>query len=136
MNIASTVVMVRPASFGYNAQTAVNNAFQQYDDDWSVESVQQKALAEFDHTVKQLQGAGIEVLVYDDLPFPHKPDAVFPNNWFCTLPDGTIAVFPLFAPNRSEEKRNDILEDLSLRYNVSDVEDWSEYEAEGFFLES
>jgi hypothetical protein len=136
MNIASTVVMVRPASFGYNAQTAVNNAFQQYDDDWSVEAVQEKAVAEFDHAVKELQQAGIEVLVYDDLPFPHKPDAVFPNNWFCTLPDGTIAVFPLFAPNRSEEKRNDILEDLSLRYNVSDVEDWSEYEAEGFFLES
>lgn len=136
MNIASTVVMVRPASFGYNQMTAANNTFQQYDDDWSTEKIQISAVEEFDGAVAALTNAGVNVLVYDDLPFPHKPDAVFPNNWFCTLPDGTIALFPMFAPNRAEEKRNDILEDLSLRFNVNDVEDWSEYEAEGFFLES
>lgn len=136
MNIASTVVMVRPASFGYNKMTEGSNAFQQYDDDWSTEKIQETAVAEFEHAVSVLTDAGIHVLVYDDLPFPHKPDAVFPNNWFCTLPEGTIAIFPMFAPNRAEEKRNDILEDLSLRFNVNDVEDWTEYEAEGFYLES
>jgi hypothetical protein len=136
MNIASTVVMIRPASFGYNQMTAANNAFQQYDDDRSTDKIQEKAVEEFDHAVATLTDAGIHVLVYDDLPFPHKPDAVFPNNWFCTLPDGTIALFPMFAPNRAEEKRDDIIQDLSVRFNVTDVEDWSEYEAEGFFLES
>ncbi|MDB5232315.1 MAG: amidinotransferase [Chitinophagaceae bacterium] len=129
---ASVVVMIRPAAFGYNEQTAGSNFFQQ---PVTGDLTQEKALAEFDCVVATLTQKGVNVIVYDDLPFPHKPDAIFPNNWFCTLPDGTVAIFPLATPNRIDEKRNDIAEDLSLKFDVGDVEDWSEYEAEGFFLE-
>jgi hypothetical protein len=132
--IASTILMVRPASFGFNAETAQNNVFQKKVQT-SQKEIQQKAVEEFDKFVTTLRKKGIDVIVYEDTAKPVKPDAVFPNNWFCTLEDGTVAVFPMYAPNRRIEKRNDLLEMLVDKYKVRDVEDWSEYEAESLFLE-
>lgn len=132
--IASTILMVRPASFGFNAETAQNNVFQK-NIKASQKEIQQKAVEEFDKFVATLRKKGIEVIVFDDTAKPVKPDALFPNNWFCTLEDGTLAVFPMYAPNRRIEKRNDLLQMLVDKYNVRDVEDWSEYEAESLFLE-
>lgn len=132
--IASTILMVRPASFGFNAETARNNVFQKKVNA-SQKEVQQKAVEEFDKFVATLRKKGIDVIVFEDSAKPVKPDAVFPNNWFCTLEDGTLAVFPMYAPNRRVEKRDDLLQMLVDKYNVRDVEDWSEYEAEGLFLE-
>ncbi|MEP6844447.1 MAG: arginine deiminase-related protein [Panacibacter sp.] len=132
--IASTILMVRPASFGFNAETAQNNVFQKKIKS-SQKEIQQKATEEFDKFVATLRKKGIEVIVYEDSAKPVKPDALFPNNWFCTLEDGTLAVFPMYAPNRRIEKRNDLLQMLVEKYNVRDVEDWSEYEAESLFLE-
>ena len=132
--IASSILMVRPASFGFNAETAQNNVFQK-NIKASQKEIQKKAVAEFDKFVATLRKKGIEVIVFEDTAKPVKPDALFPNNWFCTLDDGTLAVFPMYAPNRRIEKRNDLLQMLVDKYNVRDVEDWSEYEAESLFLE-
>jgi len=132
--IASTILMIRPAAFGYNAETAANNAFQNIVTD-SQQQIQQYALAEFETFVETLRSNGIEVIVFDDTNEPPKPDAIFPNNWFCTLSDGTLAVFPMYAPNRRMEKRDDLLQMLVKNYDVRDVEDWSEYEAESLLLE-
>lgn len=132
--IASTILMVRPASFGFNAETAQNNVFQK-NVKASQKEIQQKALEEFDKFVATLRKKGVEVIVFDDSVKPVKPDAIFPNNWFCTLEDGSLAVFPMYAPNRRIEKRDDLLQMLVDKYNVRDVEDWSEYEAEHLFLE-
>ena len=82
-----------------------------------------------------LRKNNIEVIVVDDTILPRKPDAIFPNNWFCTLDDGTVAVFPMFAPNRRIEKRNDILHSLAAKYDVKDMHDWSEFETQNIFLE-
>jgi hypothetical protein len=41
----------------------------------------------------------------------------------------------LYAVNRRTEKRDDILKWLSEHFKVKDVQDWSEFEAEGRFLE-
>ena len=133
--LASTVLMVRPASFGFNAETAANNVFQHQPDTALQEQLQQKAVEEFDQFVAALRRKKIEVIVIEDTAQPQKPDAVFPNNWFCTLLDGTLAVFPMYAPNRRLEKRNDLLQYLPDTYAIRDVEDWSEYEAESLFLE-
>lgn len=126
--------MVRPAAFGFNEETATNNYFQT-NPGISKEMLQQKALAEFDNMVQLLRNEEIDVLVMEDTKEPPKPDAIFPNNWLSTSPDGTVSVFPMYAPNRRAEKRDDILQQLASHFVVNDVQDWSEYEAEGRFLE-
>lgn len=133
MAAASTIMMIRPAAFAFNEQTAANNFFQSqgYED----ADLQQQVLREFDNMVQQLVNEDIQVIVIDDSPEPPKPDAIFPNNWYCTMPSGIVSVFPMFAPNRRTEKRDDILQWLIENYKVTGFEDWSEYEAEGKFLE-
>jgi len=126
--------MVRPSSFGYNDETAANNFFQHYPEaDRSV--LQEKALAEFDAMVSLLREHEVDVLVLQDTKEPAKPDAVFPNNWISTSPDGKIFIYPMFAPNRRTEKRDDLLQLIARDFVVTDVQDWSEFEAEGRFLE-
>ncbi len=126
--------MIRPAAFGFNAETAANNYFQA-DPGSPADLLQQKALAEFDRMVSVLKKQQIEVLVIEDTPVPPKPDAIFPNNWFSTSPEGKLFVYPMYAPSRRAEKREDILQWLAKEFVVTDVQDWSEYEAEGRFLE-
>ncbi len=128
--------MVRPAAFGYNSETAVNNVFQSSIPSLTQNQVQQKAEEEFDAFVKILRNKNIDVEVIQDTLLPVKPDAVFPNNWFCTLPDGKMVVFPMFAANRRTEKTEAFLHQINRNFMIKDVEDWSEFEAEGFFLES
>ena len=133
MQITDTVLMIRPASFGFNAETAANNFFQQ-DPGKSSQSLQQKALEQFDKMVELLSNNGVNVIVEEDLTEPACPDAVFPNNWF-TASNNRLSVFPMFAQSRRAEKRDDILEKLSQKYKVEDVHDWSEFEAEAMYLE-
>lgn len=134
MRPASTILMIRPAAFGYNEETAVNNLFQSTTITPTRE-LQQRALAEFDAMTAILESNGIDVIVIQDTAEPVKPDAVFPNNWISTAPSGVVYVFPLFASNRRPEKRDDILQWLAKEFVVVDVQDWSEYEVEGRFLE-
>ncbi|MBP9105041.1 MAG: amidinotransferase [Chitinophagaceae bacterium] len=134
MAITSTILMVRPAAFGFNAETAANNFFQTNPNE-SKEELQQKALSEFDKMVVTLRKHGVNVVVIEDTETPTKPDAIFPNNWLSTSPNGTVTVYPMFAPNRRTEKRDDIIQQLSKEYTVTNLQDWSEYEVEGRFLE-
>ena len=134
MPLASTILMVRPAAFGFNRETARNNYFQT-NPGISKEELQQTALAEFDNMVQTLRSQSINVIIIEDTKEPAKPDAVFPNNWLCTTPEGLVIVFPMYAPNRRAEKRDDILKQLAKEFVVKDVQDWSEYEVEGRFLE-
>ena len=134
MTTASHILMVRPAAFGYNEETAANNHFQQQISS-SREHVQQQALAEFDAMVTLLKEHHINVHVIEDTAAPAKPDAVFPNNWISTSPSGIVSVFPLYAPQRRAEKREDIVQWLSEHFTVTAMQDWSEYEVEGRFLE-
>ena len=134
MQVTDTILMIRPASFGYNPETAVNNFFQSRTNE-EREQLQQNALKEFDGMVQALKNNEIEVLVVNDTPEPPKPDAIFPNNWLATSPEGIVSVFPMFAKNRRAEKRDDILKMLKEKFIVKDLHDWTEYEPEGKFLE-
>jgi hypothetical protein len=131
MQVTDTVLMIRPAAFRFNEQTAANNFFQTY----ISADVHEKALEEFDAMVVGLQSHGIKVLVVNDTPEPVKPDAVFPNNWFSTNTKGILNIYPMYAPNRRDEKRDDILQALAKVYEVKDVLDWTEFEAEDKYLE-
>ena len=135
MQITDTILMVRPAAFGPNKQTASTNFFQSSSNDLSKEEIQQLVLREFDSMVQLLRSHDINVLVVDDTPTPVKPSAIFPNNWLSTSPEGIVSVFPMYAANRRPEKREDILKMLAEKFVVKDVQDWSEFEVEGKFLE-
>jgi hypothetical protein len=134
MPLTSTILMIRPAAFGFNEETAANNYFQS-NPEIRKEELQQKALLEFDNMVQTLRNHDIDVMVIDDTKDPVKPSAIFPNNWLSTSPDGLVYVYPMYAPNRRLEKRDDILKFLSDKFAVKDLQDWSEHEAEGRFLE-
>lgn len=134
-HLADTVLMVRPAAFGYNEQTAADNSFQKLLPGISLKELQKKALKEFNAMVEQLRKRSIEVLVFDDTSLPVKTDALFPNNWFNTMPNGNLSVFPMLAISRRLEKRDDILQQLTIQFEVKGFTDWSELEAEGLFLE-
>jgi len=127
--------MIRPAAFGTNKETVTTNFFQSTGKEINSQNIQQAALKEFDNMVELLRRKDINVLVIDDTPTPVKPSAVFPNNWLSTSPEGIISVFPMYAANRRPEKRNDILKMLAEKFVVKDLQDWSEFEVEGKFLE-
>ncbi|MBX3101239.1 MAG: amidinotransferase [Bacteroidetes bacterium] len=127
-----TVLMVRPAHFQFNAQTAQNNAFQT-----EVADVQGLAVTEFDQMAQKLRDAGIHVIVMADSPSPVKPDAIFPNNWLTTHPDGTVVLYPMYAPNRRLEVRTDVLEYLegTLGYEIRQLLDLTGEADRNRFLE-
>lgn len=133
MKITDTVLMVRPAAFGYNAETAANNFFQKQSA-LLPQELQQRALEQFDGMVDVLRSCDINVIVIEDTGHPMKPDAIFPNNWLCAN-NNLLSVFPMYARSRRLEKREDILQQLANQFMVKDVHDWSEFEAEGMFLE-
>ena len=130
------VLMVRPASFGSNPQTAASNAFQHAAAGTATEW-QGLALAEFEDVARALQRAGAEVLISEDTRSPAKPDAIFPNNWVSFHADGTVVLYPMLAPNRRLERREDVLEQVlrNGRFRVSRTVDLTHREAEGKFLE-
>jgi hypothetical protein len=134
--LASAVLMIRPARFQSNPQTAESNRFQ---GKTSVTPAEQHAaaLAEFGALAKALQGAGIRVVVFDDTPEPHTPDAIFPNNWVSFHADGTAVLYPMEASNRRTERRRDIIESLADDHGfvVRNVIDLTHHEKDGHFLE-
>lgn len=127
------VLMVRPQAFGFNAQTASTNAFQQSPE--QAQSVHQQALKEFDAMVDLLRSNDIEVMVIDDTLHPPKPDSIFPNNWISFHHDGTVVLYPMMAENRRAERQIPVLETLQKHYTVTEVIDLTHFELEGKFLE-
>ncbi len=134
-NLTANILMVRPANFGYNEETAANNAFQQKIEQENPEQIKLKALVEFDAMVSTLQQNGINVWVVDDTNNPVKPDAVFPNNWISFHENGTVITYPMFAPNRRLERRDEIINQLESSFRILNRYSLEFYEDEGLFLE-
>jgi hypothetical protein len=134
---AGTVLMVRPASFGFNRETAGSNSFQHAVDPRGEGATAGLALNEFDAAAEALRRAGVQVLIAPDSAVPVKPDAIFPNNWVSFHKDGTVALYPMLAPNRRCERREDILDQVVRegRFRVSRTVDLTHREGEGKFLE-
>ncbi len=130
----AAVVMVRPHSFSPNLETAADNAFQSTDRR-APDEIAAAAGLEFDEAVGQLESAGVNVHVFNQLADQDTPDCVFPNNWFSTHAGGHVAIYPMFAASRRRERRWDIIELLKSRYRVQDVIDYSGLEADGLALE-
>lgn len=130
----SAVVIIRPRHFSPNAETAIDNAFQQDASGQEKSALELSAYAEVGDVVKALEAVGIHTHVFED-EGRETPDSVFPNNWFSTHPGGHVAMYPMFAQSRRKERRADVIEMLKREYRVQDVVDYSGLEADGLFLE-
>ncbi|WP_282628227.1 citrulline utilization hydrolase CtlX [Empedobacter sedimenti] len=132
----STILMVEPTAFYYNPETAVNNYFQTETTD-SQEDIQQEALAEFQGMVTALRSKGVNVITIKDTASPHTPDSIFPNNWISFHDNGNVVLYPMFAKNRREERREeDVLGLLEEKgFHVEDVIDFTSAEEDEIFLE-
>lgn len=109
---ATTVLMVRPLTFCSNQETISSNSFQKDAGTTPATEIVARAQEEFDEFQEILTANGIAILRFDEVPGAETPDACFPNNWFCQLPDGKVFVFPMQAKSRRREVRKDILDRL------------------------
>lgn len=134
MQAASRLLMVRPAAFAFNTQTAGSNRFQRLGA-IAHETVHAQALKEFDEAVETLRKNNIDVTVVEDSTKPLRPDAIFPNNWF-SVHDDCIVLYPMAAPNRRLERRKDVVNELSKNAQpFKPIIDLSQFENDGKFLE-
>ena len=115
MQTTSKVLMIRPANFGYNPETAVNNAFQKQSNEDGTNGI---AVQEFDNYVELLRQNGVNVHVLQDTPEPYTPDSIFPNNWFSTHEGGTLVLYPMFAGNRRLERKPEVIEYIKKEFDV------------------
>ncbi len=125
--------MVRPHHFDVNPVTAADNVFQSALPNPSAE----RSAAAFHETTalaEALEAEGVRVHLFED-DRTDRPDSVFPNNWLSTHIGGHVAVYPMFAPNRRLERRQDILELLKSAYRVQNIIDYSGLEVDGLYLE-
>ena len=129
------ILMVRPANFGFNEETAESNAFQTKDTSKTNSQVRAEAVAEFDAFVAQLRGVGVNVIVAEDSVTPVKTDAVFPNNWVSFHADGTVITYPMYAPVRRLERQESILQLIENQFIVNNRVHLETAEAEHLFLE-
>jgi hypothetical protein len=133
--ITDHILMVRPARFGFNPETAQNNAFQENDSSQSKKTIWHIAQDEFDELANRLQAAGIEVIIYEDTPEPPKPDAVFPNNWISFHQNGYIITYPINAISRRLERREDLVADMMGKWGYNSRLSLESYEDQNLFLE-
>ncbi len=130
---ADAVLMIRPARFGANPETAESNRFQRGDAGADARLAAQR---EFDGLVEKLRAAGVLVHVAEDTPEPPKPDACFPNNWVSFHADGTAVLYPMMAPSRRAERRPELLGQLrDAGFRIARTTDLSGWETRGEFLE-
>ena len=145
-NASNHIMMIRPAKFGMNVETAIDNFYQDQNSAIDVVTQQELALKEFSVFVQVLLDHGIKVHVLPDTLEPETPDAIFPNNWVSLHSSGHILYYPMKAENRRWERRADlpaILSEWGFRVDPQLIEDHSHHEngsnlsssGEGLFLE-
>lgn len=133
---ADTILMIRPVAFRMNEQTAVNNYYQKVLDNLLPDTVNAKAQQEFDAFVEKLKAVGVNVVVVEDTLNPDTPDSVFPNNWVSFHENGDVALYPMFAENRRDERREDILDLLEEKgFEINNIVDYTSAEEDEIFLE-
>ncbi len=129
------LMMIRPAAFSKNKETAINNYFQ-VDTELKVDEVQKRVVQEFNDFVQKLREASIDVYVFEDTKEPVTPDSIFPNNWVSFHQNGSVILYPMFANNRRLERRLDLIDNLTDHFEVTRVfENLLSFESQQKFLE-
>jgi hypothetical protein len=132
---APAVLMVRPAHFAANPETASSNFFQR--EALGPADLTDRARREFDALALALADAGVRVHEFSGLGDIALPDEVFPNNWLSLHADGTAVLYPMLAMNRRRERRPELLETLRdrLGYRLERILDLTAFETRGEYLE-
>ena len=130
---SNSVLLVRPARFGFHAEAAASNAFASA----PVGDVQGQALAEFESLARRLAQARVNTFILDDEPEPARPDAVFPNNWVSFHRDGTVVLYPMATEARRLERNVERLTELltASGFEVRRTVDLTAHEEKSRFLE-
>jgi len=132
----NTILMIRPINFRMNEQTAVNNYYQKVMGNVTPKTVNTKAQKEFDGYVEKLRSIGVNVVVVDDTDEYDTPDSIFPNNWISFHENGVVGLYPMFAENRRNERREDILQALEKDgFVINQIYDYRDAEEDNVFLE-
>ena len=130
---ADAVLLIRPARFGPNPETAASNRFQQ---GGAPPDAPLAARREFEGLAAALADAGVAVHIADDSPEPARPDACFPNNWVTFHDDGSVALYPLLAASRRAERRKEpIIQLRHAGFRVARMVDLTHWEERDEFLE-
>jgi len=132
---SDAVLMIRPARFSANAETAGTNRFQA--DAAPGRDVAARAAREFDGLAVALAAAGVRVHAFAGSRAASLPDEVFPNNWVSFHADGTAVLYPLLAPSRRRERRPELLDELARKhgYRLARIVDLTYLEERAQFLE-
>ena len=135
--ITNTIMMIKPVGFRYNEQTAVNNYYQKVLANLTAEQTQENALIEFNAFVDKLRNVGVNVVVVEDTEYPDTPDSIFPNNWVSFHENGIVGLYPMYAENRRDERREDIFDTLvdEHGFSIEEIKDFTEFEEHDKFLE-
>ena len=135
--ITNSILMIKPVSFRYNEETAINNYYQKVFDNLSFEQIQERAFLEFNNFVEKLEKFGVNIIVIEDMKDPDTPDSIFPNNWVSFHADGRIGLYPMCAQNRRKERREDIFDVLVDEYGfkIEEIKDFTEFEEHNKYLE-
>ena len=127
-----SLLMIEPCNFGFNEETAANNFFQQQT---VIAAAQDQALQEFQQFVQLLRSKKIPVLTVRDTPEPRTPDSIFPNNWISFHEGGKIVLYPMYAKNRRAERKQSVLDTISMNFGIHQTTDLTGFEASDKFLE-
>lgn len=134
--MTNTILMIQPVSFRLNEETTRDNHFQKETKNSLADSIQSKALKEFNTLVTKLTKVGIKVIVVEDTLKPDTPDSIFPNNWISFHKNGLVCTYPMLAKNRRLERREDVLKIIEDNgFKINNIIDYSDAEHEGVFLE-
>ncbi len=131
--------MIEPLHFRFNPETAASNVFQAQVPPEPAEAEAMARLAPEQHRRLRVLLMANGVRVTAARSNEATPDAPFCNNWFSThrahgpVP-ATLVLYPLLAPNRRLERRDDLIE--RLRNEYPRTLDLSPHEREARYLES
>ncbi len=125
---SNNLVLVKPASFGYDEISAKTNIFQSNNNSKELSDLVEKEHFEL---TKLLDKNNI---AFQTLNSPKEClDGIFPNNWVITYFDKTYDLFSMLNPNRRLERSKENINFLQNAYLLKN--DFSTYEKDNQFLE-
>ena len=125
---SNNLVLVKPASFGYDEISAKTNIFQSNNNSKELSDLVEKEHFEL---TKLLDKNNI---AFEILNSPKEClDGIFPNNWVITYFDKTYDLFSMLNPNRRLERSKENINFLQNAYLLKN--DFSTYEKDNQFLE-